>query len=167
MTADSHGAKTTASVAGEARARRPSGPVVVVLGTAICLLTLIEVNYPRLAPPAQLALFALLGLVLCFLTVPAHKSLRGKTWARLLDLGLAGLTVVCFGYMFTQNEPLLDNLWIGGQSLGNRAGLESGLDTSIGLLGLILILEAARRSLGWALPILASVFLAYAKAFIC
>ena len=146
----------------EPRASRPTGRVVVVLGTAICLLTLIEVNYPHLAPPAQLALFALLGLVLCFVTVPAHKSLQGKTWARALDLGLAGLTVVCFGYVFTQNEPLLDNLWIGGQSLGNRAGSETGLDTLIGLLGLILILEAARRSLGWALPILAGVFLAYA-----
>ena len=154
-------AKTTASGAAEARAPRPSGPVVVVLGTAICLLTLIEVNYPHLAPPAQLALFALLGLVLCFLTVPAHKSLRGKTWARMLDLGLAGLTVLCFGYVFTQNEPLFGDLWIGGQSLGNRAGLESGADTLIGVLGLILILEAARRSLGWALPILAGVFLAY------
>ena len=79
----------------------------------------------------------------------------------MLDFGLAGLTTICFGYVFTQNEPLLGNLWIGGQSLGNRAGSESSAETVIGLLGLVLILEAARRSLGWALPILASVFLAY------
>ena len=39
--------------------------VVIVLGSVMCLLTLIEVNYPHLAPPAQLSLFALLGLVLC------------------------------------------------------------------------------------------------------
>ena len=147
--------------AGDARSAHPPERVVVLLGTAICLLTLIEVNYPHLAPPAQLSLFVLLGLVLCFLTVPAHKNLRHKTWARMLDLGLACLTTACFGYVFTQNEPLLDNLWVGGQSLGNRAGSESSLETLIGLLGLILILEAARRSLGWALPILASIFLAY------
>ena len=135
--------------------------VVIVLGSVMCLLTLIEVNYPHLAPPAQLSLFALLGLVLCFLTVPAHKKLQHENWARMLDFGLVGLTTMCFGYVFTQNEPLLGNLWIGGQSLGNRAGSESNAETVIGLLGLILILEAARRSLGWALPVLASVFLAY------
>ncbi len=146
----------------EERAARPGGPVVIVLGTTICLLTLAEVNYPHLAPPAQLALFALLGLVLCFLTVPAHKSLRGVSWARYADLALAALTVLVFGYVFTQNEPIFDSLWVGGQSLGNRAGAESGLDTLIGVLGLMLILEAARRSLGWALPILAGVFLTYA-----
>ena len=147
--------------ADEGQGARPLGRAAVVLGTAICLLTLIEVNYPRLAPPAQLSLFAALGLVLCFLNVPAHKSLRGVGWARALDLGLAALTVVCFGYVFTQNEPLLDSLWIGGQTLGNRAGSESSLDTLIGVLGLILVLEASRRTLGWALPILAGVFLAY------
>jgi len=147
--------------ADQTRAAPPLGAVAIVLGSAICLLTLIEANYPHLAPPAQLSLFAMLGLVLCFLTKPAHKSLQGKTWARALDLGLAGLTVLCFGYVFVQNEPFLSSFWVGGQSLGNRAGLESGFDTLIGLLGLILVLEAARRSLGWALPILASVFLAY------
>jgi len=150
------------SAASEGRDARLGGPVAIVPGTAICLLTLVEVNYPHLAPPAQLALFALLGLVLCFLTVPVHKSLRGVRWARYLDLGLAGLTVLVFGYVFTQNEPFFDALWIGGQSLGNRAGAETASDILVGALGLILILEAARRSLGRALPILAGIFLAYA-----
>jgi TRAP transporter 4TM/12TM fusion protein len=132
-----------------------------VLGTAICLLTLLEVNYPHLAPPAQLALFGLLGLVLCFLTVPPHKSLRGVPWARAADLALAGLTVLVFGYMFVQNEPFTSFLWTDGQSLGNRAGSEGGLEIAVGVLGLFLIIEAARRSLGWALPLLATFFLAY------
>jgi TRAP transporter 4TM/12TM fusion protein len=140
---------------------RPKGLVVTTLGTAICLLTLVEVNYPHLAPPAQLALFALLGLLLCYLTVPARESLRGVGWARALDLGLAGLTVVVFGYVFTQNEPLLEFLWTGEQSLGNRAGSETALDIVVGVLGLLLIIEAARRSLGLALPLLAGFFLAY------
>jgi len=145
----------------EGQSARPSGPLVTVLGTAICLLTLLEVNYPHLAPPAQLALFALLGLVLCFLTVPASKSLRGVAWARTVDLVLAGLSVLVFGYMFVQNEPLTRSLWVSGQALGNRAGSETGLDIAVGVVGLLLILEAARRSLGLALPLLALFFLAY------
>ncbi len=145
----------------EPHVARPTGLVVTALGTAICLLTLLEVNYPRLAPPAQLALFAMLGLVLCYLTVPARKDLRGVAWARYVDLGLAGLTVAVFGYVFIQNEPLLRRFWVGGQTLGNRAGSETRLDIVVGVLGLILILEAARRSLGKALPLLAGFFLAY------
>lgn len=144
-----------------ARSAPSPGRVVLVLGTAICLLTLFEVNYPHLAPPAQRSLFALLGLVLLFWVKPAHKSLKDKHWARTVDLVLAGLTVLSFGYVFVQNEPLLDRFWVSGQSLGNRAGSETGFDTLIGIIGLVLVLEAARRSLGWALPILASVFLAY------
>ncbi len=145
----------------EGHGARPSGTLVTVLGTAICVLTLLEVNYPHLAPPAQLALFALLGLVLCFLTVPAHPNLRGIAWARALDLVLAALTVGVFGYVFLQNEPYFSGLWIGGQALGNRAGSETGLDIVVGAVGLVLIIEAARRSLGWALPLLALFFLAY------
>jgi TRAP transporter 4TM/12TM fusion protein len=145
----------------EGHGARPAGAVVTVLGTAICVLTLLEVNYPHLAPPAQLALFALLGLVLCYLTVPAHRSLRGVAWARSLDLALAALTVGVFGYVFVQNEPFFSGLWVGGQALGNRAGSESALDIVVGVLGLLLIIEAARRSLGLALPLLAVFFLAY------
>jgi len=145
----------------EGHGPRPSGLLVTVLGTAICVLTLLEVNYPHLAPQAQLALFALLGLLLCYLTVPAHKSLRGVAWARTCDIALAGLTVLVFGYVFTQTEPRLQFLWTGDQSLGNRAGSETFLDILVGVLGLLLILEAARRSLGKALPLLAGFFLAY------
>jgi len=147
---------------GSGPAARPIGRVTVVLGTAICLLTLVEVNYPHLAPPAQRALFALLGLVLCYLTVPARKSLQGVAWARTIDLGLAGLTALVFGYLFVQNEPIFSSFWVGGQSLGNRAGSETTLDIFVGVLGLVLIFEAARRTLGWALPLLAGFFVAYA-----
>ena len=146
---------------GDPHGSSPKGAIVTVLGTAICLLTLVEVNYPNLAPQSQLSLFALLGLLLCFLTVPAHRNLRGNRVARISDLILAGLTVACFGYVFTQNEPMLSGLWAGGQSLGNRAGSETALDTAVGVIGLLLVIEAARRSLGLALPILAGVFLAY------
>ena len=43
-----------------------------VLGVVMCLFTLIEVNYPTLGPQAALAIFAMLGMVLCFLYFPLH-----------------------------------------------------------------------------------------------
>ena len=35
-----------------------------VLGVLLCIFTLVEVNYPLLAPQSRLAVFAMLGLAL-------------------------------------------------------------------------------------------------------
>jgi len=118
------------------------------------------VNYPHLAPQSQLALFALIGLTLCFLNVPAARPLTGRA-GRALDVTLVVLTVVCFGYVFVQTEPAFEAWWSNAQSLGNRAGHETTADTLVGIAGLALVLEAARRTLGNALPVLAGAFLAY------
>ena len=129
----------------------------------LCAFTLVEVNYPLLAPQSRLGLFALFGLVLCFLNVPSHPRLAQHPIARRIDVVLATLAAACCGYIVIQTDPLFETWWVDGQSLGNRAGFETLLDTGIGLVGLILVIEAARRSLGWALPLLSLVFLLYAS----
>ena len=83
---------------------------------ALCLFTLAEVNYPRLAPQSQLAIFAMLGLVLCFLNRPLHPRLAGRPVARIVDAGLALLAVACCSFIIVQTEPWFESLWIGGQS---------------------------------------------------
>ncbi|MEZ5317536.1 MAG: TRAP transporter fused permease subunit [Vicinamibacterales bacterium] len=136
--------------------------MVVGLSVALCVFTILEVNYPHLGPHSQLALFALFGLVLCFLTVPAAPGLAGHRVARTIDAGLAGLAALCCGYLVWQTEPAFASMWTGGQSLGNRAGFESAADVAVGVTGLLLVIEATRRTLGWALPALAIVFVGYA-----
>ena len=140
----------------------PRQLVTRVLSVVLCLFTLAQVNYPVLAPQPQLAVFALLGLVICFLNVPLHPKLRDNAIAQASDLLLAGLTTVCCGWILVQNEPFFENLWQGGSSLGNRAGFETTTDILVGAIGLLLVIEAARRSLGLALPILSGLFLVYA-----
>ncbi|MCP3956263.1 MAG: TRAP transporter fused permease subunit [bacterium] len=132
-----------------------------VLSVVLCLFTLAEVNYPHLTPQSQLATFALLGLALCYLHYPAHPRLKGSRWAGILDLVLALASAVCCGYVAIQNEPVFESWWSGGRSLGDRAGAETGLDFLVGAVGLLLVLEAARRAVGLALPILSVAFLAY------
>ena len=132
------------------------------LGVLLCAFTLVEVNYPLLAPQSRLAFFALVGLVLCFLNAPIHASLKDDPRARAGDVVLALLAVCCCGYIVVQTDPLFDAWWIDGQTLGNRAGFETALDTAIGLLGLVLVIEASRRALGLALPLLAGAFILYA-----
>ena len=132
------------------------------LGVLLCAFTLLEVNYPLLAPQSRLAFFALVGLAICFLNVPVHPKLKDDPRARIGDLVLAVLAVCCCGYIVVQTDPIFDAWWIDGQTLGNRAGFETALDTTIGLLGLLLVIEAARRALGLALPLLAGAFILYA-----
>ncbi len=132
------------------------------LGVLLCAFTLLEVNYPLLAPQSRLAFFALVGLALCFLNIPAHPRLKDHPRARAGDLVLAFLAVCCCGYIVVQTDPIFEAWWIDGQALGNRAGFETALDTLIGLAGLLLVVEAARRALGLALPLLAGAFILYA-----
>ena len=143
------------------QSNNPRQFVTRLISVVLCLFTLAQVNYPQLTPQSQLAIFALLGLVICFLNVPIHSKLRENTLARISDVLMALLAALCCGWIFVQNEPLFANFWQGGSSLGNRAGFETPTDILVGVVGLIVIIEAARRSLGLALPILCGLFLIY------
>ncbi|MFQ5651716.1 MAG: TRAP transporter permease [bacterium] len=133
-----------------------------VLSVMLSLFILAEVNYPQLSPQSQLAIFALLGLVLVFLATPTQRVLSGNAFGGLRDRILIVAVVGCFGYIVVQTEPVFSSFWSGGQPLGNRAGLEGGMDYLVGLVGVVIVLEATRRTIGLTLPLLAIVFLAYA-----
>ena len=136
--------------------------ITSVIGITLCVFTLVEVNYPLLAPQSRLGMFALFGLVLCFVNIPIHPRFKSTVVAHVIDVGLGVAAIVCCGYIVVQTDPLFEAFWVNGQSLGNRAGFETTTDTVIGLLGLLVVIEAARRSLGLALPILSIIFLSYA-----
>ena len=138
----------------------------ILRSTALSLFVLIEVNYPILSPQSGLILFAFLGVEFTLANDPVfdtHLSLlSNKDWLkRLCHFLLAIGTVGCFAYIFVQTEPLLKNFWVDGRSLGNRAGMESIIDYTVGSIGLLLVLESARRSIGWILPALAVLFMSY------
>lgn len=133
-----------------------------VIAVGLCLFTLWEVNYPLLQPQSSLAIFAMSGLILCFLNFPLHKKWQNRRWSRILDASLAILAALCCSYVITQTEPIFTAIWIDGQPLGNRPGQETGLDIAVAIALLFMVLESARRCMGWALPILALLFLAYA-----
>ena len=129
----------------------------------LCLFILAEVNYPRLAPQSELALFAMLGLIVVFLRYPIHSRFEDNRIFQVLDVAFIGSVIACFGYVVTQTEPIFRGFWLDGKSLGDRAGAELLLDYIIGGIGLILILEATRRSIGVTLPLLSLAFLLYAS----
>ena len=129
---------------------------------ALCLFILAEVNYPQLAPQSELALFAMLGLIVVFLKYPIHSRFADNRIFQTLDVALIGSVIFCFGYVVIQTEPVFQSFWLDGKSLGDRAGAEQQLDYIVGGVGLVLVLEATRRSIGVTLPLLSLAFLLYA-----
>ena len=132
------------------------------LAAILCLFILAEVNYHQLSPQSQLAIFAMLGLILVFLKYPIHRRLEEKVVFQVLDFVFVLAAVACFGYILVQTEPVFKRFWIDGQRLGDRAGMEAATDYVIGLLGLLLVLEGTRRAIGLTLCVLSLSFLAYA-----
>ena len=136
--------------------------IFLAVSVLLCLFILAEVNYPQLAPQTELALFAMFGLIVVFLNYPVHQRFVHCRVFQLLDIILIGGVIVCFGYVVMQTEPVFQRFWLDGRSLGERAGAELQLDYIIGGFGLVLILEATRRSIGMTLPLLSLSFLLYA-----
>lgn len=139
---------------------RLRGWIVLGCSVLICLFTLVEANYPSLTPQSQLAIFAMLGIVICFLK-GAPSPDAGPAW-RIVDFAWAAVAVFVCSFVVLQSEEFFRSTWLGGQSLGNRAGHEQTLDYVVGVLGLVTVLEVTRRTVGLALPILASAFILYA-----
>lgn len=134
-------------------------PVAVILS----LFILSEVNYPLLKPQSALALFAMFGLIVVLLKYPLHPLLADNPICNILDFVLIGGVIFCFGYVVVQTEPMFERFWLNDRFLGDRASAEHILDFYVGGFGLVLILEATRRSIGITLPLLAIVFLLYAS----
>ena len=149
------------SDAGPASLERLRHALIAALGVGLCFFVLFEVNYGVLLPQSSLAVFVGAGLLLCFLAFPVHARLASNGWLRCLDLVLGLAAAGVCAYVVVQTEPAFEHVWSGGRSLGNRAGIETGVDIALGLVGLVLVLEAARRSIGWIVPALALAFVAH------
>ncbi len=136
--------------------------VYCLLAVVLSLFVLAAANFNVFDPQPNLAMFGMLGLLLVFLSRPLVEEKPDWRLGRSIDIGLMLLTVAVFGYIFVQSEQKLQSFWVDGILLGDRAGSEKPLDFFIAGTGLILILEATRRAIGWTLPVLCSLFIAYA-----
>ena len=148
---DASGDADAEGTAGAPSRSRLHDGVIVALSAVLSLFVLVEANFSLLSPLRQLATFAAIGLVLGFLMVPFSRRGAGSWWVRVIDGTFVLLTVLSCGYLVAN-----------ASELGQRAALYTGMDIAVGAVGLVLVLEAARRTIGWALPILALLFIVYA-----
>jgi TRAP transporter 4TM/12TM fusion protein len=88
-------------------------------------------------------------LILVFLHYPAASRFRDKV--NFLDIILALLAILCIGYMFFDFEDFI-----------YRAVTPEKWDRIFGIILILLILEATRRTSGWIMPVTVALFLIYA-----
>ena len=88
--------------------------IIKMAGIGLSVFVMLEVNLFRMQVQSQLALFALLGLGIIFLNLPVKKGLAEGSLLRRLDWLPFAASVLCFGYVIVQTEPLFESLWLGG-----------------------------------------------------
>ncbi len=137
------------------------GLFVTWLGIFLCLFTLIESNFPRLQEVSKLAIFTMVGMVLCFLIFPVAKRWEHVRWLRVFDVLLAIGTVVCCMYVVVQSEDVFQDWWLNNLRLGDRSSAETMSDQVIAICGILLVLECTRRAIGFVVPALAILFIAH------
>jgi len=110
-------------------------------------------NFGLLIALRQRSLHLLLGLVLIYFLYPTLKSKTNEKVISIhkIDITLIILSILATGYMFIYYPDIM-----------RRPSLPITLDLIAGGLCILLILEAARRTVGITLPIVASIFLLYA-----
>lgn len=98
----------------------------------------------------------LFAVVLVFLIYPARAS-RGQGNPDWLDLGVLAIAVTVVAYPIFFDTYLTDRMpYVDDPTM---------LDLVVATIGVVVVIEATRRVLGWALPLTAIVFLGYALFF--
>lgn len=90
------------------------------------------------------------GLALVFLLCPTKKSIIKGGRIHLLDIALAIISIIPPSYILFNYQSLI-----------LRAGTVTPLDTFMGVLGIVMVIEAARRIVGMPIVCVVLAFLAY------
>ena len=123
------------------------GMLIAALGiitSAIFLYTAFEGSFPTFT---QRGLLLVLCTPMIFLLASLKKKDRIGRWR---DLAMAVISPVPFLYIILIQDELM-----------MRGGIPNTLDTIMGILAVLVVIEATRTKVGWALPIFAGVLIIY------
>jgi TRAP transporter 4TM/12TM fusion protein len=128
---------------------RIAGAAVAAMAFGLAALALYWTQY-AIDTTSYRAAFLALVLALAFLMFPIwERRWRDQVW--LIDLAFIGVSVWALVYLATHLE-----------AVKMRATSPTPLEVALGIGLIVAILEATRRSIGWVLPAVAAIFLAYA-----
>ncbi|MDR7869778.1 MAG: TRAP transporter permease [Tissierellaceae bacterium] len=127
------------------------GKFISLIAILFSTFQFLTAGFGTLLSAKQRSLHVIFAFVLGFLLYPAGKK-SDKTKPSILDYIFSVLTVIVFGYLFVFVEQI-----------ANKGGNANTLDMILGISAILITLEVTRRVVGPELPIVALIFLAYAK----
>ncbi len=129
----------------------PIATLVFLIAVAMSVFHLYTAGFGILLAMKQRAVHLTFALVLAFFLYPASKKLKGQAKFPFYDWILIAISVAIGVYLLVEFEAII-----------YRAGSPNTLDLIMGVLAILIVLEATRRTIGWELPFIASLFIAYA-----
>jgi len=129
-----------------------AGRIISAIAICFSLFQLYTAIFGVLDAQIQRAIHLSFGMVLVFLLYPSRSS-WSRTKLHLLDAVLA-IAAGCVPLYIVVNY----------QELVLRAGIVTRTDLIVGAIGILFVLEAARRVVGWPIVVVACAFIAYAFA---
>jgi TRAP transporter 4TM/12TM fusion protein len=127
-----------------------AGTAVTVIAVAMSLFHLYAAYE---IVPAQELRYIHVGfvMVLCFLLYPVAQRFRNHVRWWDMVAGAVAVGVLIYGIM-------------GGDDFTDRATMPTQPDIVLGVVFIVLLIEATRRTIGWIVPFVAVLFIAYALA---
>jgi TRAP transporter 4TM/12TM fusion protein len=146
-------ARSIAEAAEEAPPRRLEGGVGVLVSCGAVAMTVLFLYWSWATVTTQLLrlVFLFCTLALSFVLYPGRRAAQGAKHVGWFSWVLVAASAVAIGYPIWDFEEFI-----------YRAALPTALDQALGLLTIVLVLEATRRTTGWILPLVALGALAYA-----
>ena len=130
---------------------RHRGWLAALIGTALVVMSLFHLYtaYYIVRPEHLRATHVAFVLALTFLIFPVARRFRHRVMPWDWALAAAGIATAVY-------------LIQGGDDFFDRSILPTDWDVAMGVLLVVLVLEAMRRTTGWILPVITGAFLAYA-----
>ncbi len=125
---------------------------VTATAFAFPIVTLVTVLFQLMSPEQTRAMFVGIVLAFVFLLFPTSKSHSKNRMLLALDV-LLSITILAIWTYISLG-------WFG---IAARTGAWTHLDIIVALTGCVLVLEATRRTAGWAFLIICGAFLLYAR----
>ncbi|MEW5920855.1 MAG: TRAP transporter fused permease subunit [Bacillota bacterium] len=122
-----------------------------ILSIALSLMVILSVSIWTISPYSQRVLFLMLSMILVFLGAPITTNKNKRVIRLSVDFFLICLTIASCLYLYLDEVALM-----------NRIGAPTTMDIIAGLVIIVLVLEATRRTIGWSLVLVALIFLLYA-----
>jgi TRAP transporter 4TM/12TM fusion protein len=126
------------------------GKIISAILIVFTLFQLYTAVFGMLDAMLQRSVHLAFGLSLVYLLYPSRKSFS-RYKMHPLDLTLAIISAASFMYVFVNYGDLV-----------MRAGRVTSMDMFVGVVAVLLVLEAARRVIGWPMVIIAVGFIIYA-----